>query len=59
MLTSAECQAKADAKFAQAEREPRNHKRLLATAEGWVVLAGIMGRMEASAICRTTDSRNR
>ena len=37
MLTSAECQAKADAKFAQAKREPRNHKRLLATAEGWVV----------------------
>jgi galactose-1-phosphate uridylyltransferase len=50
MLTSAECQAKADAKFAQAKRESRNHKRLLATAEGWVVLAGIMGRLEASAI---------
>ena len=51
MLTSAaECQAKADAKFAQAKRESRNHKRLLATAEGWVVLAGIMGRPEASAI---------
>jgi hypothetical protein len=50
MLTSAECQAKADAKFAQAKREPRNRKRLLATAEGWVVVAGIMGRLEASAI---------
>jgi hypothetical protein len=50
MLTSAECQAKADAKFAQAKREPRNHKRLLATAEGWVVVAGIMGRLEASGI---------
>ena len=35
MLTSAECQAKADEKFAQAEREPRNHKRLVAAAEGW------------------------
>jgi hypothetical protein len=50
MLTRAECQAKADAKFAQAKREPRNHKRLLATAEGWVVVAGIMGRLEASGI---------
>jgi uncharacterized protein YigE (DUF2233 family) len=44
MLTSAECQAKADKKLAQAEREPRNHKRLLAAAEGWCILASIMER---------------
>lgn len=50
MLTSAECQARADENLAKAEREPRNHKRLLATAEGWVTLAGVMERLEASAI---------
>jgi len=49
MLTSAECQAKADEKIAQAEREPRYRKRLLTAADGWVILAGIMGRLEASA----------
>jgi len=50
MLTSAECQARAVEKFAQAEHKPRNHKRLLAAAEGWTILAGIMGRLEASTI---------
>ena len=50
MLTSVECQARADEKFAQAEDVPRNHGRLLAAAEGWVILAGIMGRLEASTI---------
>ena len=50
MLTSAECQARADEKFAQVEREPRHHKRLLAAAEGWAIFAGIMGRLEASTI---------
>jgi hypothetical protein len=50
MLTSAECQTKADETFAQAEREPRNHKRLLAAAEGWLILAGIMRRLEVSTI---------
>jgi hypothetical protein len=52
MLTSAECQAKADEKLAQVEREPRNHKRLLAAAEGWGILAGIMERLESSAMKR-------
>jgi len=50
MLTSAQCQAKADEKFAQAKREPRNYKRLLDAADGWVILAGIMTRLEASMI---------
>jgi hypothetical protein len=50
MLTSAECQAKADEKFAQAKCEPRHRKRLLAAADGWVILAGIMGRLEASTV---------
>jgi hypothetical protein len=50
MLTSAECQAKADEKFAQADLEPRHRRRLLAAADGWVILAGIMGRLEASTV---------
>jgi hypothetical protein len=43
MLTSVECQAKADEKIVQAERELRNRKRLLTAADGWAILAGIMG----------------
>jgi hypothetical protein len=50
MLTSAECQAKADEKFAQADREPRHRRRLLSAADGWVILAGIMGRLEGSTV---------
>jgi hypothetical protein len=50
MLTSAQCRAKADEKFAQAERQPRHRKRLLTAADGWVIVAGIMGRLEASMI---------
>jgi hypothetical protein len=50
MLTSAECQSKADEKFAQAKLEPRHRRRLLAAADGWVILAGIMGQLEASTV---------
>jgi hypothetical protein len=57
MLTSAECQARADEKLARAEREPRNHKRLLAAAEGWVILAGIMGRLEGNTTLPTKKRR--
>jgi len=62
MLTSAECQAKANEKFAQAERNPRNQKRLLAAAEGWAALAEILRRHEASLISpnqKSTGSRRR
>ena len=48
MLTSVECQARADKSFALAECEPHHRERLLAAAEGWTILAGIMGRLEAS-----------
>jgi hypothetical protein len=50
LLTRAACQAKTDEKFAQADREPRHRRRLLTAADGWVVLAGIMGRLEASTV---------
>ena len=49
MLTSAECQAKADEKSAQADLEPR-HRRRLTAADGWIILAGIMGQLEASTV---------
>ena len=57
MLTSVECQARADEKFAQAEDLPRNHGRLLAAAEGWVILAGIMGRLEGNTTLPTKKRR--
>jgi hypothetical protein len=46
MFTSAECRAHAEEKLAQAEREPRNRKRLTTAAEGWLFLAGQMTRLE-------------
>jgi hypothetical protein len=49
LLTSGKCRARADEKFAQAEREPQNQKRLLAAARGWLFLAGQMGRLEAGS----------
>ena len=50
MLTSAECQAKADEKSAQADLEPRHRRRLLTAADGSDHLAGIMGQLEASTV---------
>ena len=42
MLTSVECQQRADQKRAEAELHPRNRQRLLTAAEGWLILAEIM-----------------
>ena len=50
MLTSAECQATGDEKFAQANLEPRHRRRLLAAADGWIILASIMRRLETSRV---------
>jgi hypothetical protein len=49
MFTSAECRAHADEKLAQAEREPRNRRRLTTAAEGWLFLAGQMTRLEKAS----------
>ena len=49
MLTSAECRARAELKIAEADLQPRHERRLRTAAEGWLVLADIMGRLEASA----------
>jgi hypothetical protein len=48
MLTSVECQERSDQKRAEAELQPCHQRRLLTAAEGWLALAGIMRRAEAS-----------
>jgi hypothetical protein len=48
MLTSAECRARAEQKNAEADLHPRHEKKLRTAAEGWLVLADLMERLEAS-----------
>ena len=48
MLTAAECRERAEQKIAEADLQPRHERRLRTAAEGWLVLANIMGRLEAS-----------
>jgi hypothetical protein len=48
MLTFAECRALAEAKLAQAEHDERHRRRLISAAEGWLLLASQMRRLEAS-----------
>jgi hypothetical protein len=47
MLTSSECRAQAEEKIAQAERALPNQERLRIAAQGWIVLAVQMSRLEA------------
>jgi hypothetical protein len=46
LLPSAE---RAAQKTAEAELQPRHERRRRTAAQGWLVLADIMGRLEASA----------
>ena len=55
MLTSVECRARATDKFAEAERQPRQKERLLTAAQGWLILAGIMVRLETGLSARPRD----
>lgn len=48
MFTSAECQAQAEDKLAQAECDPSHSRRLTAAAQGWLLLASQMRRLEAA-----------
>jgi hypothetical protein len=48
MFTSAERRERAEQKLADAELQPRHERRLRTAAEGWLILAGVMGRVEAS-----------
>jgi hypothetical protein len=49
MLSSAECRERAAEKTAEANTHPRHEPRLLAAAQGWLVLARIVERLEASS----------
>jgi hypothetical protein len=48
MLNSAECRERAEQKIAEASLHPRHEKRLRSAAEGWLILADMMARVEAS-----------
>jgi len=52
MFTSAECRAYAEQKLAQAEHDPQHRRRLITAAEGWLSLAGILRRIEATVAQR-------
>ena len=47
MLSAAECQAHAEEKLAQADRDDLHRKRLIIAAEAWLILASQMRRLEA------------
>jgi hypothetical protein len=46
--TCDECRAVAEEKLAEADRDKRHRKRLITAAEGWLVLAGQLRRLEKS-----------
>ena len=48
MFTSTECLERAEQKFGEAELQPRHERRLRTAAEGWMILADIMERLEAT-----------
>jgi hypothetical protein len=48
MLTSAECRQRAEQKITEAELNPRHERRLRTAAEGWLILADLVGRLEVS-----------
>jgi hypothetical protein len=47
-LTSTECRAIAEKKLAEADRDERHRKRLIAAGEGWLFLAEKLRRLEKS-----------
>lgn len=46
MFTPAQCQAVAQQKLAEAERDPQHRERLRRAAEAWVILANQLIRVE-------------
>ncbi len=44
--TSAECRTVAEEKLAEADRDKRHRRRLITAAEGWLVLASRLRRLE-------------
>jgi hypothetical protein len=57
MLTSIECRQRALGKIAEAELQPRHNKRLVTAAQGWLILAEHMARLEASFGSRRQTAR--
>ena len=55
MLTAAECRERAEQKIAEADLQPRHERRLRTAAEGWLGLANIMGRLEASVAAPSAE----
>ena len=47
MLTAAECKKRAEQKIAEADLHPRHERRLRSAAEGRLILADVMARVEA------------
>jgi hypothetical protein len=47
-LTSVECRTLAEEKLAEADRDKRHRRRLITAAEGWLVLASRLRRLEKS-----------
>jgi hypothetical protein len=45
-LTSAECRTLAEEKLTEAARDQRHRKRLITAAEGWLLLASRLMRLE-------------
>jgi hypothetical protein len=45
-LTSVECRTLAEEKLAEADRDKRHRRRLITAAEGWLVLASRLRRLE-------------
>jgi hypothetical protein len=56
MFTSAECQAHAEEKLAQAERDGPHRRRLMTSAEGWFFLAQ---QLRSTEIVAKRRSKNR
>jgi hypothetical protein len=50
MYTSAECRAFAEQKLAEADHDDRHRKRLITAAEGWLLLASQLRRLEAAPL---------
>jgi hypothetical protein len=50
MFTVAECRARAEQKLAQAERDGRHRRKLIAAAEAWLLFANRIEVIEATAL---------
>jgi hypothetical protein len=59
MSAVAECRKRAQEILAQAERDPRHSRKLVATAEAWLAFASCLRRLEKSSQLRLPASVDR